>query len=1318
LKARYGVRFRAPKTLRAVVLTVALFGTLLQAGTAAAAPPDPSQMANGDVEKAKPAGEPKAKPEYDAGKPKPEAGKPKPEPGKPKVDFTRPAKPAVTADATCSGPLAWPEIVSCSAIAEGDSDVYTVTTSVPQEPVLFRFTADWSFAEIEAEGAESSCRFNVGLMRCVFTTAGTHAVTVQASYGSGNYWLAAASLVSSGCPTLTAADLSPAAPGRDSVLQSQAVGDCFGFAAADGDRLRFGPSVDDAKVYDAAGAEVCAVSWMNGTKICTMSGPSPYRTVITQARGTELGYTLHLAKLNAPVGCAALPPAPFGDPGTALATGRVALGQTACRAVAAAAGPHAVNYEPGPTTRDFVNAEVFDPSGDPVCSDLESCQFPVAGNYTVLLENAYQDEPVDFHVSVVALGDTRGCATPVGTSWDLPVVTTPVATRVDLACQPIEAQVGERVLARSLEPDGGKAAKVRVVDATGAKACDPDYRDGGCVLEGSAPFRVLSRLYPNTGMNEYHLDIGRLSNAVGCTPTAVTNFGTLPPAAADGSRCRELTVSTAATYRIDDRVASGDEGNGGAYGTDGLQRCTNLLYCQLEPGKYTLLAAASARIAVFPLTSTAGCLTQATDTFAGYAGTLAGPSQYDCVLLSAPAGAEVVPVEPAGQTRTEGQIVDATGNNVCNWESWIEFPVCDLQGTAPFRALIHASPYGTTGAYRIAVPRNDISTGCPTLPQSDFTNTGGTAFTLRPERFTTCFVVPANAHSAMETFQYARTGAAGAARVLVRTPDVPEERCWGESGTAYFTICPLRSGKAYTVLMVGGDANGAYRLARRDITSTARGCTPVTATGVGAIAGSSQLADASDVRCYTVPAAATDQFVVNTRDAANSIGATVLQPSGEYVCKTFGEMRCVARGATGYQVLVWNDPSFGAVGPFRLETTRISTAAGPAADCVKAPSAGYGFGPLTGEVTTAKPASCVTFQLGNSEQFQGYANNQVDGGPAPLMISRTPSGAEECYTDDGVSRFSCYGDAAPQMLLLNLPESEAGPLKWTVSGSCETPLCAGAAFGVQTVTPASAVTGTTATLTLKGQSLHLKDVVHLTAAGQPTIAGTVKSVSADRTSATVAFALGTAPAGARDVVVTSFSGPAVTLAKAFTITPKPLVVVKAPFLVAPVRVGSVVKADPGTWSPAATSAKYQWRNDGVVIAGATANSYTPPAAMLLHKLSVTVTVSRAGSASTTLTSAAVTVARGAAPVVTKAPAITGTVQANHTVGVSVGTWSPACTTYAYQWYSGGAAVSGATKSTLLLTSAMAKKALWVAVACGRTGHDSGRALSASVTVSA
>jgi hypothetical protein len=31
---------------------------------------------------------------------------------------------------------------------------------------------------------------------------------------------------------------------------------------------------------------------------------------------------------------------------------------------------------------------------------------------------------------------------------------------------------------------------------------------------------------------------------------------------------------------------------------------------------------------------------------------------------------------------------------------------------------------------------------------------------------------------------------------------------------------------------------------------------------------------------------------------------------------------------------------------------------------------------------------------------------------------------------------------------------------------------------------------------------------------------------------------------------------------------------------------------------------------------------------------------------------------------------------------------------------------------------MAKKALWVAVACGRTGHDSGRALSASVTVSA
>jgi hypothetical protein len=64
----------------------------------------------------------------------------------------------------------------------------------------------------------------------------------------------------------------------------------------------------------------------------------------------------------------------------------------------------------------------------------------------------------------------------------------------------------------------------------------------------------------------------------------------------------------------------------------------------------------------------------------------------------------------------------------------------------------------------------------------------------------------------------------------------------------------------------------------------------------------------------------------------------------------------------------------------------------------------------------------------------------------------------------------------------------------------------------------------------------------------------------------------------------------------------------------------------------------------------------------------------------------------------------------------VGTWSPACMSYGYQWYSGGVAVAGATRSTLLLTAARAPWSLYAAVTCARTGYVSGRAVSNTVWV--
>jgi hypothetical protein len=428
-------------------------------------------------------------------------------------------------------------------------------------------------------------------------------------------------------------------------------------------------------------------------------------------------------------------------------------------------------------------------------------------------------------------------------------------------------------------------------------------------------------------------------------------------------------------------------------------------------------------------------------------------------------------------------------------------------------------------------------------------------------------------------------------------------------------------------VVIGSAQTAAYKVARRDITSTAKGCSAITSSTIGATSGTGTIADGSALRCFKVPSAVADQYVVNTRGAA-SVGATVFRPSGESACKTFGEMRCQAKGSAGYQVIVWSDPNFGTPGAFKLETARLSTAVGPAPECVKIPSAAYGFGPLTGEVSTSKTTNCVTFPLGRYDRVTGTAVSTV-ADVAPHVYARSVNGAENCMMSGvpgGV--FDCWGDTqagtAAEVMLFGLPEDQT-TLKYTVSATCEHPLCGDAVFGVTSATPKTAVVGTTAKVTLKGTALHPNDVVRLTKEGKPDITGAVQSVSADRTTSVYSFKLAGVPIGARNLVVDSFAGSSVTLPDAFRVL-------------------------------------------------------------------------------------------GTAPTATKAPALSGTPQVSHTMTVSTGTWSPTCTSYTYQWYSGGVAVAGATKSSLALTSARANRSLYAAVTCARTGYASGRAVSNSVTV--
>ncbi|MFF3602861.1 hypothetical protein [Streptomyces sp. NPDC002463] len=80
---------------------------------------------------------------------------------------------------------------------------------------------------------------------------------------------------------------------------------------------------------------------------------------------------------------------------------------------------------------------------------------------------------------------------------------------------------------------------------------------------------------------------------------------------------------------------------------------------------------------------------------------------------------------------------------------------------------------------------------------------------------------------------------------------------------------------------------------------------------------------------------------------------------------------------------------------------------------------------------------------------------------------------------------------------------------------------------------------------------------------------------------------------------------------------------------------------------------------------------------------------------------------------TAAPAVSGTAVVAGKVTAQVGTWTPAPTSFAYQWYANGRAVSGETKTTFVLTKAQRGLRITVRVTAYRTGHTAGVAWSRS-----
>ncbi len=1222
----------------------------------------------------------------------------------------------------CGGALAFGTVASCPEIKDKARHVFTVTTTVDGERIATQFQekGESLTASMAGPDGEQVCHLGPYPQDCVAPTIGTYTITVVVYHGQGaaSYLLGVESKTNpSRCTELPASVFSFPVKQREERLAAGSAGSCYRFDQPAGSDVRIAEGGSDdvrGTVENAAGEVVCHVQ---DARDCTLEGAGPYQLFLVSQYGTEVTFSLALTRLSDPDGCGEIRLSTFGEP--RRSSGGVKPHGIACKVFTASAGLHLVQV----VGQGYWS--VVDRNRNTVCSKWgehqERCPLPADGTYVVFMK-ADSWEVQFFAVAIQPLGTADGCAGPLGTAWDAAPVRVQVRAPLQVDCHTLDAKPGERL----------KVDKGWITDGSGTRICDAVEEEGqdGCLLPGAGPYRLISQGSWNDDPDDsrYTVRVGRLDNPQGCTTVTLGRYGAAPAGPITESRCRLLSVPAAGAYRVelvDDDNAHSSEW---IYDNAGRRVCETGVCTFPAAGTYTVIGHDEATV-FLPVTGAAGCVTGSDEpATAPQRGQFRFAGQYDCLLLPTPQGAGLTllrPQDAKGAGYPEMAVYDATGKYECGTYELRDYGSCILKGAAPFRVILHLDEDSddVTGSYLLGFARVTGAPACPVLPAGSFADSREGSLVLAGDRYVGCFSVPAGQHSATELISFRRTSGGGRARISVFDNNGTRV-CSRDDINAGFTTCDLGTGPA-TIIVEGSAVSGTYAISRRDVTGSATGCRAVTPTVVGGPSVAGTVTSPDDVRCYQVSGAATDRLMIQSRDDAEATGVTVLTPTGDPVDCAGRLGACSVTGHTRYQVLVWSRAGVGTKTDYQLDAWKVWAAGKPPAECTDVPSLAYGFGPYTGTFTNQKPAVCVVATRSRYDDLAITVSNPADPDDSfyrdHAMYVVTAAGTNRCYTSS--SEFDCYygssrEPAEPTVFLLTMGDRTA-PRPYRLEAVCQRGLCGGNTFTVTRVLPTAVVTGARQVVTIHGTSLHARDTVHVTPAGQTALTATVRSVSADRTTMTAEVDLTSAPAGPAGVTVQSYGARAepVTLADALTLVSPQLRATQAPAISGTVKVGATVKASTGKWAPAATSFTYQWSANGSVIKGATASSYRIAAAVVGKRVTVTVTAGRDGATAGTATSAPTAkVAKGAAPKASTKPAVRGTAKVGRNVEASPGTWAPKADSYRYVWRLNGNVIRGATGSSLKLTASMLNKRITITVIAVRKGHLDGSATSKAVTV--
>jgi hypothetical protein len=344
---------------------------------------------------------------------------------------------------------------------------------------------------------------------------------------------------------------------------------------------------------------------------CVLPADGTYRVVsyLSQWDSNNDGaaYKTQIRTLSAPTGCPVVEPGAFdGAPAGASGPIRCRILRISQPGVYQAKAYDANNY------RKY--AAVYDLTGHRICDDSGFCEFPAAGDYTMVLDGQVTSSVIDTDFAyVTSLLPTQPAACPTLTQA---LYRATFASAGQFLCRQLSEPTGASVV--EFEPtdavDGGRPF-TRVLDSAGNDLCDSSYQlwQTSCLLTGTAPYFAVLNEPEGAAPSSFAAQFIRVDGESSCpllTDSPVTTSADAFVA------CRTIPADGhGSTERISWKLTSGTgEAYLSLFGADGTRYCgptrTTSEYtatCRMPDGPATVYLDAAGADATYQIThQTAG----------------------------------------------------------------------------------------------------------------------------------------------------------------------------------------------------------------------------------------------------------------------------------------------------------------------------------------------------------------------------------------------------------------------------------------------------------------------------------------------------------------------------------------------------------------------------------------------------------------------------------------------------------------------------------------------------------------------------------------